>query len=73
MISRFISKEIRASKKSILLLGPRQVGKSTLVDSCKPDLHINLADESEFFNYSTQPGAFRSLIEKSSFRTISVD
>ncbi|MBI2605008.1 MAG: hypothetical protein HYW49_02890 [Deltaproteobacteria bacterium] len=43
MISRFLAPVLRDSSKSILLLGPRQVGKSTLIESLKPDLEINLA------------------------------
>jgi predicted AAA+ superfamily ATPase len=34
--------------KSLLLLGPRQVGKSTLLKEFKWDLHINLANEARF-------------------------
>lgn len=39
----------------MLLLGPRQVGKSTLVRSLKPDLTINLARPFEFGNYAKRP------------------
>ncbi len=46
--------------KSILLLGPRQVGKSTLIKGLKPALEINLAKQAEYFGHLKDP----SLIEK---------
>lgn len=73
MINRIISKEILETRKSILLLGPRQVGKSTLMESLKPDLTINLSDELEFLRFSSRPEEFRSLIENSGARLIYVD
>lgn len=45
MIPRLISSPVRQSPKSVLLLGPRQVGKSTLVLELKPGLIINLNDD----------------------------
>ncbi|MFV1980864.1 MAG: ATP-binding protein [Rhodothermia bacterium] len=38
-----------------MLLGPRQVGKSTLLRSLKPDLSINLAGPAAFRDYATHP------------------
>src|SRR3989339_273961 len=46
--------------KSILLLGPRQVGKSTLIRNLHPAIEINLAKQSEFLSHLKDP----SLIEK---------
>lgn len=46
--------------KSLLLLGPRQTGKSFLLKSLKPDISINLAKESEYQQHLKQP----DLIEK---------
>jgi len=43
MLTRALSPVLRDSKKSFLLLGPRQTGKSTLVSSLNPDISINLA------------------------------
>jgi predicted AAA+ superfamily ATPase len=43
------------TKKSILLLGPRQVGKSTLCQSLSPVKTVNLADEAFFLQYSKDP------------------
>jgi len=45
-ISRQIQKRFKRALdrgKSILLLGPRQTGKTTLVNSLNTDLYINLA------------------------------
>jgi len=40
----------------VLLLGARQVGKSTLTRSLDPTLVVNLADESAFLGYGKDPG-----------------
>ena len=45
MIARLLRTPLQRSTKSILLLGPRQTGKSTLVRALSPDLIINLAHE----------------------------
>ncbi|MGA7306005.1 MAG: AAA family ATPase, partial [Rhodothermales bacterium] len=42
-------------KRSVLLLGPRQVGKSTLLGSLDPELSINLASPAAFRDYATHP------------------
>lgn len=42
-------------KKSFLLLGPRQSGKSTLVSSLGPDLSINLAHEATYLEFARNP------------------
>jgi len=51
MYNRLLGKYLKKASKSILLLGPRQVGKSTILNSLKPDLIINLAKEDEFFEF----------------------
>ncbi len=73
MISRLINKKILNSSKSILLLGPRQTGKSTLLNSMKPDLMVNLAMESEFLRYSTNIDLLESLIESEKPRLVFID
>ena len=73
MIYRIIKDEIETTKKSVLLLGPRQVGKSTLINSLKPDLEINLADELEFLNYSSRPELFRQTVEAQDYKVIYID
>jgi predicted AAA+ superfamily ATPase len=52
LIPRKISEIINKSKKSILLLGPRQTGKSTLIGAMSPRLSINLMHEPTFFEFS---------------------
>jgi predicted AAA+ superfamily ATPase len=44
MMTRLLTREIRDSRKSILLLSTRQVGKSTLIGGLGPDLEINFPD-----------------------------
>ena len=56
MRDRLVLRRIGSTKKSVLLLGPRQVGKSTLVGALRPALMVNLADETEFFAYAKDPG-----------------
>lgn len=42
-------------RRSLLLLGPRQVGKSTLLGSLAPDLTVNLASLAAFRDYVSEP------------------
>lgn len=63
MLTRLIRGQILSSKKSILLLGPRQVGKSTLLQSLNPDLTINLADQEVYLQFASNPGELRSRVE----------
>lgn len=60
LLQRHLTKIIGKVKKSVLLLGPRQSGKSTLMRSLMPDLTINLADEETFVQFLSDPGALRS-------------
>lgn len=60
MFQRSLSKILENSAHSVLLLGPRQVGKSTLVGTLKPDIAINLADEEDFFRLAADPGHLRA-------------
>jgi predicted AAA+ superfamily ATPase len=70
---RLISNRIQKSKKSCLILGPRQTGKSTLIKSFFPDLTINLAREQTFLEFSSQPDLIERLIEKESVKTVFID
>jgi len=56
MQDRTTQSRIRTTKKSVLLLGARQVGKSTLMRSLAPDRIINLADEELHLAYAKDPG-----------------
>lgn len=55
MFERVLRSQLKASKLIILVLGPRQVGKSTLLGSLEPDLTMNLASPAEFRDYATHP------------------
>lgn len=70
---RIITSELLKSRKSILLLGPRQVGKSTLIQSLKPDMEINLAQESEYFLFQTELEELERRIAAKKPRTVFID
>jgi hypothetical protein len=55
MYERLLTRRIASAARSVLLLGPRQVGKSTLLASLRPDLTINLASPAAFRDYSSHP------------------
>jgi predicted AAA+ superfamily ATPase len=55
MYDRLITSTLAKSKKSLLLLGPRQVGKSTLLKSLGPDLSLNFAEPRTFREYVSRP------------------
>ncbi len=73
MISRTLQKTLSSSPKSILLLGPRQVGKSTLLATLKPDLIINLATQAEYLAFQSNPSELEERIEASSPQVILID
>jgi predicted AAA+ superfamily ATPase len=68
-----IGTPIRKTKASVLLLGPRQVGKSTLIRSLKPNLEINLTDEGEYYLFQSNPNELRQRIEATSPQSIFID
>ena len=55
MFERMLAPILRSSERSALLLGPRQVGKSTLLATLEPDFVLNLADPRAFRDYVAQP------------------
>ena len=55
MYARILEAHLRATDRSVLVLGPRQVGKSTLLSSLKPDLSLNLASPRVFRDYASYP------------------
>lgn len=73
MVNRIITELIVKTKKSVLLLGPRQVGKSTLISELAPDLSINLANEMDFMTHSSQPDELAKLISLQSAKIIFID
>lgn len=62
MISRIQESIIKNYPKSVLLIGPRQVGKSTLCQKIKPDLSLNLADEETYRQHLNDPGLIKRII-----------
>lgn len=73
MYSRILSRKIEKSSKSVLLLGARQVGKSTLLKGLNPDLIINLSREDEYFNFQGNNLELQSRIEAVKPKTIFID
>jgi len=73
MYFRKISSFLTKAKSSILLLGPRQTGKSTLIKSLAPDLTINLSLEKVFLQFSSDPSLLEQLIESKKPKTVFID
>jgi predicted AAA+ superfamily ATPase len=59
VIDRILKNSLSNSPKSILLLGPRQVGKSTLCKSLPLDHSIDLADQTEYLSHAKDPSLLR--------------
>jgi predicted AAA+ superfamily ATPase len=73
-ITRSIAARLKKTRKSVLLLGPRQVGKSTLIRGLKPDIVINLADEEQYLAFARNPGELRQRLEqKSKISLVAID
>ncbi len=73
MYNRMLSGSLRGSRKSILLLGPRQVGKSTLIRSLKPELEINLAVEAEYFHFQAEVSELEQRLAATGVKTVFID
>lgn len=61
-ISRQLAEIIKKTKKSVLLIGPRQTGKSTLFNELKLDLVINLADDETYFQHIKNPSLLKEVV-----------
>ena len=72
-IHRLSSRKIEESPKSVLLLGPRQTGKSTLIKILKPELTINLADEGEFLLFTQNPDELKQRLASTQYKTVFID
>ncbi len=72
---RLLLARLRATTRSVLLLGPRQVGKSTLLALLKPDLTLNLADPGVHRRYVARPELLLETLEATpaSTRTVFLD
>jgi predicted AAA+ superfamily ATPase len=73
MINRILARFLKKSTKSVLLLGPRQVGKSTLIQSIGPDLTISFADQAQFVDFASDPDSLRKAIETSNAKSVFID
>lgn len=73
MISRALAPFLQKSKKSVLLLGPRQTGKSTLIGSLRPDLTANLAHEPTYLQFARNPNELEERLAAGTFRTVFID
>jgi len=60
MFERALEHHLRKDKRNVLLLGPRQVGKSTLLESLQPDLILNLASPTTYHGYLAHPEQFEA-------------
>lgn len=60
---RVVAARIAAGRSNVLLLGPRQVGKSTLCRTLASELYVDLADEATFLAYSKDPARLRREVE----------
>lgn len=73
MIDRLLKSTLKNSPKSILILGPRQVGKSTLINSLKPDLCLNLNDEATYLDFKSNPAELTQRLSGQKVRTVFID
>lgn len=72
LLEPILRKHLEEQHKSILLLGPRQVGKSFLLRKIKPNIAINLAKESEYQDHLKTPSLLQKMIAVHSGKKIIV-
>ena len=73
MYLRSLARLLRENSYSVLLLGPRQTGKSTLLRSLEPELAIDLASEKTFFEFSADPGRLEGLLQANRAKSVLID
>ena len=75
MYERLLAPRLGGNRRSILLLGPRQVGKSTLLASLAPDLRVDLSSPDTFRHYVSDPGRLERELDAApaAIRTVFVD
>lgn len=73
MIERTLAAVLGRSKKSVLLLGPRQTGKSTLIKGLLPDLVVNLAQEQTYLDFASRPNELEHRLASQPYRTVLID
>ena len=72
-IPRSLGLLLKKSKKSVLVLGPRQTGKSTLMRSLDPELTINLALEATFLDFARNPRELGERMSAARYRSVLID
>lgn len=70
-IERLLAHALKNNRKSVLVLGPRQTGKSTLIKKLNPELEINLADEETFVRFLSDPSLIKNMLGNA--KTIFID
>ena len=75
MYERLVASRLREERHSVLLLGPRQVGKSTLLNTLEPDFTLNLASLATFREYVARPERLEAELgaAPSTTRTVFID
>ncbi|MBF0491789.1 MAG: ATP-binding protein [Deltaproteobacteria bacterium] len=74
MIKRSIASALLKTKKSVLLLGPRQTGKSTLIrEQIKPELQINLAHEATYMEFARNPLELEERLAAKTYKSVFID
>ncbi len=73
IIKRILEASLKKSSRSVLLLGPRQTGKSTLVKLLSPELEINLAHEPTYLAFARNPGELEERLRAQPARSIFID
>src|SRR5438552_7503057 len=63
MRDRVVAGRLATTKSNVLLLGPRQVGKSTICRNLRAQVYVDLADEAEFLGYAKDPARLRHDVE----------
>jgi len=75
MFDRCLLPHLQHGRRSVLLLGPRQVGKSTLLRGLRPDWTIDLASPATFRDYVAHPERLEAELRGASrtTRTVFID
>ncbi len=75
MYERILERRLRQNRANILVLGARQVGKSTLLSSLQPDLSLNLASLATFRELVAAPERLERelLAARAGVRTVLID
>ncbi len=73
MIKRKLLDRLQRIEQSFILLGPRQTGKTTLVDSLKPDTSINLTNEQTYLDFLKNPSELNERLATGQYKKIFID